>query len=810
MGYDGFATSEMRLMLTMILVVAAGMEATQDKPMQNHAPNHLAGSSSPYLLQHVHNPVDWYPWGAEAIERARREQKPIFLSVGYSTCYWCHVMEREVFENESIAKQMNDNFVCVKVDREERPDLDEIYMTATQLMSGHGGWPNSVFLTPELKPFFAGTYFGPEDQHGRPGFPSVIAQISNVWKTDRTRVESVAARMDAAIRSMLAEGRSGATVRNGDVSLDDQLVGRAVREIVDSLDPVDGGFGRAPKFPSDFYYSFLLDAKVDAAAAPSDRVRDAVTITLDAMAAGGIHDHVGGGFHRYSVDGQWHIPHFEKMLYNQALLATAYVDAYRATGDERYADAVRGILRFVAERFTGSEGQFFSALDAETDAVEGAYYAWTRDEIVAALGEASASAFLVLYKIVPIPTMPGHLHPEGGALVRIDRRAVVSPTERGWLEGLARVRATRKLPRLDDKSIASWNGMMIAAFAHASQFVHSDRMDASGGFPDAVYLDAARRGADFVLRRMRMPDGALVRSVRGDSTGSHAAFLEDYAWIVHGLLALRTAETDPARKAELLQQAVALEAMAESKFWDPEAGGFFVAEPQADLISRSKDFGDNATPSGNSVMAHNLLDLAQATGDVRYRERADELLRAFGPMLARMPRGAVFMVHALHRRLEDGQIASGAPRSDARLTSAARVKVAAPTTVAARPAIAQQGFEFNVELAIEAGWHINGPNADARGLIPTTVAVKCDDPRIEAISTELPAPIEQPSLVKGEPPLKVFVGGVTVSVRGSVNAALESGASILITIEIRYQACSDAGVCFAPSTSIVPITLNVR
>ncbi len=805
----------------MILVLAASVHAIQDdpltKPLTNplpnpvpnpipsHPPNHLAGSTSPYLLQHLHNPVDWYPWGAEAIERAKREQKPIFLSVGYSTCYWCHVMEREVFENESIAKQMNDNFICIKVDREERPDLDEIYMTATQLMSGHGGWPNSVFLTPELKPFFAGTYFGPEDQHGRPGFPSVIAQLANVWANDRPRVESAAARIDEAIRSTLAAGRAG---DGAELPLDGEVAARAVREIVESFDPVDGGFGRAPKFPSDFYYSFLLDAEVDAAGAPSVRVRDAVTVTLDAMAAGGIHDHVGGGFHRYSVDGQWHIPHFEKMLYNQALLATAYVDAYRATGDRRYADVVRGILRFIAERFTGSEGQFFSALDAETDAVEGAYYAWTRDEIVAALGDADARAFLAAYKIVPIPVMPGHLHPEGGALVRVDRRSAVADAERGWLERLAAARAARKLPRLDDKSIASWNGMMIAALAHAARFVHSDRMDAAGALPDAVYLDAARRGADFVLRRMRMPDGSLVRSVRGDSASAHPGFLEDYAWVVRGLLALRTAETDPARKGEWLTHAVALESAAEAKFWDPAAGGFFVAEPQADLISRSKDFGDNAIPSGNSVMAHNLLDLAQATSDVRYRDRADDLLRAFSPMLARMPRGAVYMVHALHRRLADGPIVASAPRADAALNSASRVKVAAPTTVAVKPAVAQQEFEFNVELTIDSHWHINAPSTDARELISTTVAVKCDDPRISAIAIDWPAPTEQPSLVKGEPPLKVFVGRVTIAVHASVNAALEPSASIPIAIEVRYQACSDAGVCLAPTTSVLRATLR--
>ena len=798
-------------MLSMSLGLAASARAHQDHPVANH----LAGSSSPYLLQHVHNPVDWYPWGPEAIERATREQKPIFLSVGYSTCYWCHVMEREVFENESIAKQMNNNFICIKVDREERPDLDEIYMTATQLMSGHGGWPNSVFLTPELKPFFAGTYFGPEDQPGRMGFPNLLAQLSNLWTTDRARVESVATRLDAAIRetlaaNALAPAADGAADRPP-VALDERVISRAVLELVQSVDRVDGGFGRAPKFPSDFYYSFLLDASADATGAPSPDVRDAVTLTLDAMAAGGIHDHVGGGFHRYSVDGQWHVPHFEKMLYNQALLAIAYIDAYRATADERYADVVRGILQFVADRFTGSDGQFFSALDAETDAVEGAYYAWTRDEVVAALGATDAHAFFDIYKIVPIPTMPGHLHPDGGALVRSDRKSAVSDAERSWIARLSAVRAARKLPRLDDKSIASWNGMMISAFAHAAKFVRSERTRGASALPDPSYLNAAQRAAEFVLHRMRTPDGSLVRSVRGDSDVSraghagHAGFLEDYAWIIRGLMALRESETDATRKSDLLRDAVALEQTAESLLWDPAFGGFFVAAQQADLISRSKDFGDNAIPSGNSVMAHNLLDLAKATGDAQYQDRVDDLLRAFGPSLMRMPRGAVHMAHALHRRLGDGPIdARGA------LSSENRVKFTASVNVPLQSNLAQQQFTSRVDLAIAPHWHINGPSDDARGLVPTSMSVKCDDRRIEAIKVEFPTPVDEPSLVKGEPPLKVFRGSIQISVSGRVSAPLEPGTSIPLSIAIRYQACSDSGLCFAATTSTVQITLSAH
>ena len=778
----------MRLMVSTILVVAAAVLAAQDKPVTNH----LAGSTSPYLLQHVHNPVDWYPWGTEAIERAKRENKPIFLSVGYSTCYWCHVMEREVFENEEIAKLMNDNFVCIKVDREERPDLDEIYMTATQLLTQHGGWPNSVFLTPELKPFFAGTYFGPEDQLGRPGFPTVIRQLREAWTNQRARVDDVAARVDEAIRSTLANGRAAAEA-DSPIELDDAIVKRCVAELERSVDRVDGGFGRAPKFPSDFYYAFLLDAVSPDADEQAKAVRDAVALTLDAMAAGGIHDHVGGGFHRYSVDGQWHVPHFEKMLYNQALLADAYCAAYNSKDGERYADVVRGIFKFVAQRFTGPEGQFYSALDAETDAVEGAYYAWNREEIVAALGEGDAKAFFGVYEIVPIPAMPGHLHPNGGALVRKDRRAQATTAERGWLDRLAKVRATRKLPRLDDKSIAAWNGMMIAAYAHAADIVPST----PGGkeWPNPLYIDAARRGASFVLTRMVTPDGALVRSVRGDSAGSHPAFLEDYAWVIRGLLALAEVDPDSSRAQEWGKRAVALAAKAESLFWDAEAGAYWVAEPAADLIARSKDFGDNATPSGNSVMVHNLLDLAAWTGEARYRERADEVLRVFAPALAAMPRGAVHMVHALHRRLWTGPDLAAAP-----LASSSKVKVSVPPTVSVEAGDASGAFEFTIKLAIDQGWHLNAAEDAARRLIPTTLEAKCADARVAIVGVESPPGTDMPSPVAGEPPLKILAGTVSFKVCGRITTPIAPSDSVQIALTLRLQACSDAGVCLKPST----------
>ena len=600
--------------------------------------NRLLGSTSPYLLQHVHNPVDWYPWGGEAIEEARRLDKPIFLSIGYSTCYWCHVMEREVFENESIARIMNDAFVCIKVDREERPDLDAIYMAATQLLTRHGGWPNSVFLTHELKPFFAGTYFGAEDSHGRPGFPTLLAQLAKAWSQQRASVEDLAERVGQGIARALRDDRSLGAPRDESVVLDGSIAHRAVAQLLGMFDHTNGGFAIAPKFPNDFYHSFLLEAGGEAG-------RSMVTTTLDAMAGGGIHDHVGGGFHRYSVDGEWHVPHFEKMLYNQAMLTRAYVDAFAATGQQRYADVARGVLKCVRDVFTAADGLFFSALDAETDAVEGAYYAWSSEELVGVLGEVDAQWFTTHYQIVPIPVFSGHKHPSGGTLVESQRGGARDARAHEILQRLEVHRRGRAMPRLDDKSIAAWNGMMIDAYAHAGAVLG-----------DQSFVEAARRAAISVLARLVDSSGSLSRSVRGDSAGSHSGFLEDYAWVVRGLLTLARAEVSARETQRWIDAAVTLEARAETMLWDDTDGGFFDAGVDEHLIARSKSASDGATPSGNSVMAHALLDLAEMTRDARFLERADQVFTAFDHALSASPASMIHMVHALERSIHQRQV----------------------------------------------------------------------------------------------------------------------------------------------------------
>ena len=802
--------------------------------------NRLTNTSSPYLLQHAHNPVDWYPWGPEALERAKNEDKPIFLSVGYSTCYWCHVMEREVFENEEIAALMNERFICIKVDREERPDLDEIYMAATQLMTQGGGWPNSLFLTPDLKPFFAGTYFGATDQNGRPGFGTLVTQLSDAWKNQRPKVNEVSGRVADTIKNALGD-RLASTPK---AALDAALVDKTVKQIGASYDPTNGGFGLAPKFPSDFYYSFLLDAHARRVAkGDQDAATLAmVTTTLDAMAAGGIHDHVGGGFHRYATDSQWKVPHFEKMLYNQAALAVAYLDAFAATGEARDADTARGIFRFVNEVFTGPQGQFYSAFDAETDAVEGAYYTWTREQIKSVLGVADAAKFLAAFELADVPIFPGHKHPEGGTLVRKARGVANTPEITAMLGKLAEVRVARKPPRLDDKALAAWNGMMIDAFAHGAEVLKDD-----------AYRAAAARAAAFVLEKMRMPDGRLLRSVRvaadakdtkdakdakvaADTKDAKAApqegFLEDYAFVIRGLLALNRVETDAAAKAKWLDAAQSLAAKADELFWDKANGGYFFATPQPDLIARGKDIGDNATPGGNSVMAHNLLTLAAATGDAAYRTKAEALLTAFSGAIAQSPRGSVHMVHALQRLLATPMPSGTEPTAAVPASIEIKVPSSAASAIPITDSSAHVKVEVNIEpasaspgesvtvtvtLRIDDGWHINANPASADFLVATVVAVRsatapdtADAPILEVSDITYPKPTTIKIEGLGVNLISVYGGSARITATVRVPKDATPSTTIPLRVLAKFQSCSDAGVCLMPADWTGEVVVNVK
>ena len=616
--------------------------------------NRLAHEKSPYLLQHQHNPVDWYPWGEEAFAKARSENKPIFLSVGYSTCHWCHVMAHESFENPETAKLMNALFVNIKVDREERPDVDRVYMTYVQATTGGGGWPMSVFLTPDLKPFYGGTYFPPSDRYGRPGFPTVIQRLSDAWQHDHEKVLNSATE---AIKA-LTEYSSGGAPQSAPVGR--EALTTCLAQLTRSFDEDYGGFGGAPKFPRPVALNFLFRM----AAREGEKSRDGhqalhmALVTLEKMALGGMHDHLGGGFHRYSVDRFWHVPHFEKMLYDQAQLACSYLDAFQVTRDPQYESVARDILDYVRRDMTDAGGGFYSAEDADSlfeqgkpEHGEGAFYVWGKDEIVRALGEEDAAIFDRYYGVEAEGNAPEGSDPQGefkGKNVLIQRLVTANAAKyfrkseeeitaslAGSRAKLLALRATRPRPHLDDKIITAWNGLMISAFARASQV-----LDEPG------YLAAAQNSAHFI-REQLWKNGALLRSYR-QGPGKVAGFCDDYAALIGGLLDLYEADFDTA----WLQWALELQARQDALFGDPAHGGYFsVTEGEPDILLRMKEDYDGAEPSPNSVSALNLLRLAQIADQPEFRERAVKTLGAFADQLTRTPTGLPQMLAALDASL---------------------------------------------------------------------------------------------------------------------------------------------------------------
>jgi uncharacterized protein YyaL (SSP411 family) len=589
--------------------------------------NRLASETSPYLLQHAHNPVDWYPWGSEALERAKREDHPIFLSIGYSACHWCHVMERESFENLAIAEQLNRDFIAIKVDREERPDLDEVYMAAVQAMTGSGGWPMSVFLTPDLQPFYGGTYFPPSDTHGLPGFPRVLAGVADAYRTRREEVASQAAMLARHLREQLAVPPGGADPQRL------QLEG-AVRRLAATFDSRRGGFGGAPKFPAPMTLEFLLRAWHRSG---DPETLGMVTATLDAMANGGINDQLGGGFARYSTDADWLVPHFEKMLYDNAQLAHAYLDAYRGTREERHRLVVESTLDFALRELATPDGGFASALDADSEGEEGRFYVWTDGELRAVLTDAGLGASEVdeiarFWDVTPGGNWEGRsiLHVAGSApaqgLVDRARAAMLVARER-------RVRPAR-----DEKQLASWNGLLLRALADTGIVLGRDD-----------YLVAADGIAGFVRRILLRPDGGLWRTAR-DGVGHTPAFLEDYACLADGLLALHAARGRA--KDLLLAQQLMDRAIAD--FWGEEAGAFWdTSDAHEAIVARPRSLVDGATPAGNSVAADVMLRLALLTGEADYDRRARSILRIVGEALDRQPQLFGRMLGAVDRALSE-------------------------------------------------------------------------------------------------------------------------------------------------------------
>lgn len=615
------------LLIAGSILAVKGGKTVKSKTTQQHT-NRLINESSPYLLQHAHNPVDWYPWGNEAFERAKKENKPIFLSIGYSTCHWCHVMEYESFENEQIAKIMNEHFVNIKVDREQRPDVDKIYMSAVQLMTGSGGWPLSVFLTPDGKPFYGGTYFPPNDMFGRPGFEGLLLAIADAWKNRRDELVDSAGKLGDFLASS-----AGPT---GKEELSAEMLEGGFNYLRDTFDARYGGFGRAPKFPQATNLSFLLYYWQRTG---DEQALQMVEKTLDAMSKGGMYDHIGGGFHRYSTDGRWLVPHFEKMLYDQALISKAYLQAYQVTKNKEYARIAKEILDYVLRDMTDAKGGFYSAEDADSEGKEGTFYLWEPKEVESILDKDQAKIFSKYYGV----TKQGNFE-EGKTILNITssieelvKKFQKNPdtTENILTEARLKIfkqREKRIRPHRDDKVITGWNGLMISSLAYGGAVLHEQR-----------YTKAAEQAAQFILSTLHK-DGRLMRYYR-NGRSVERGFLDDYAFMIMGLLDLYEATFD----SEWLIQAKKLTDEMIELFVDEEHGGFYLTGKDGEkLIARTKPDSDGAIASGNSVAALALLRLGRITMNQQYTEQATKTLEAFSKQMQQSPGNSTVMLMALN------------------------------------------------------------------------------------------------------------------------------------------------------------------
>ncbi len=639
----GAADSELSTKLNAALATQGAAYRPRTRHMQsNGSPqytNRLIFETSPYLLQHAHNPVSWYPWGDEPFARARAENKPVFLSVGYSTCHWCHVMERESFEDEEIAQYLNEHFVCIKVDREERPDVDAIYMNAVHVLAGGGGWPMTVVLTPDRQPFFAGTYFPARDgdRGAHAGLLTILRELSELYRNEPERVVAAAGEVTARLRAALQPPPPGELVGP-------QAIARAAAHLAHLFDPVFGGFGHAPKFPA--------PANLELLARYARRTQDAqalhmVALTLEKMAAGGIYDHVGGGFHRYATDARWLVPHFEKMLHDNAQLVAAYLDGYQLTGRTAFAQVARQTLDYVAREMTDPSGGFYSATDADSPVPgepheeEGWFFTWTPAEIAAVLKPEQAQHVTAYYAVSERGNCEGRniLHtpaplPAVAAALNLHPDALAKSIETARAQ-LYAARRQRPPPLRDEKIIVSWNGLMISALARGALVLG-----------DASYASRAEKAAAFSLRHLK--EGDRLRRTFKDGQARHQGTLDDYAFFTQGLLDLFEATHDP----RWLGEALALERALETHFLDEEAGGFFMTPHHHEaLLARDKPDYDGAEPSGNAVAMLNLLRLEEFTGDARYRLLAERGLRAFASSLTRGA-GAAKMLCALDYYLD--------------------------------------------------------------------------------------------------------------------------------------------------------------
>ncbi|MBX3183919.1 MAG: thioredoxin domain-containing protein [Polyangiaceae bacterium] len=638
--------------------------------------NRLAGETSPYLLQHATNPVDWYPWGEEALQRAVREDKPILLSIGYAACHWCHVMERESFEDEATAALMNEHFVCIKVDREERPDIDDIYMNATIAISGSGGWPMTVMLTPAQEPFFAGTYFPPENKYGRPGFPTLLRRVAEAWRDERDDITAQAKQLTAAIR----EGSK----TPASAPLPEDAAARAIADLAQAYDARFGGFGHAPKFPPTPALGLLIDTQ---ARTPDPGVLRMIHGTLQGMQRGGMYDHIGGGFCRYSTDERWLVPHFEKMLYDNAQLSRVYLAAYQLTGEASYARTAREILDYICKEMQHAEGGYYSATDADSEGEEGKFFVWTPEEVEAATLEAELPPELATwlcryYDITEegnfegksIPNTPRPLE-EVVASLGVSGVGFGEALQRG-VEALYAAREARVHPLLDDKILVSWNGLMLGSMAEGYRVLR-----------DARYLESATRAARFLLTRLTRPDGGLLRTARFTESGFHAhlaGYLEDYAYLTDGLIDLVEAGGPPS----LLRDAERLAERMLADFGAEEGALFHTARDHEALIVRTREGHDGALPAPNAIAARALIRLADHLQREDLRAQATRAIEAYASQIARVPRAFASTLRAAARLTSPAVelcIAGASEASEALERAVARVYLPNQVIAYARP-----------------------------------------------------------------------------------------------------------------------------
>ncbi len=780
------------------------MPPTQADPKHT---NRLAGETSPYLLQHAHNPVDWYPWGEEAFEAARTRGVPIFLSIGYSTCYWCHVMERESFENEAIAKLMNDNFVCIKVDREERPDVDEIYMAATVMMTGRGGWPMSCFLEPEqLRPFWCGTYFPPEPRPNLgniPSFPQVLEGISGAWQNQQPSIVEHAEQIAGAVREQLAQRRESVPVGPAQVE-------RAVSTLLSTFDRAQGGFGSAPKFPQPVFLELLLAARTNADDATRMAIDEAVRTTLDRMAVGGMYDQIGGGFHRYSVDATWTVPHFEKMLYDQGQLASLYARAGETYDDDFYTRIARETCEYVVREMSSDQGGLLSAQDAEVDHREGLNYLWTPDQMRAVLAEDDAEFAIAAFGLDGGPNFQDPHHPEdpprnvlrlSDRPERIAERFGVSPAafhERLQTVSLVlyEARAKRKQPHTDDKILSGWNGLMIAGLANTGRVAQ-----------DPSLIEAANRAAAFVLGPLSNDEGELMRSWR-EGQSKTLGFLEDSAFVIRGLLALHEATGN----SQHLDEAIRLLKQAGEAFGDAGGGYFDTRAGQADLFVRTRSSHDGAVPSGASVMLNNLITLHMVTSEAAYLDAALASLRSLSPAIHENAIGTSNATRGLLRLLgldaaqdhpETFALASDQPAQNAVDPSSPPDPAFSPVEVFAETDRVQVGkdhpAEIQLMIRVADGFHIlaSNPGPGGEDLIPTRVHV------VGGTGINVYADYPQGEKYGENGELRVHHDRLELTV--AVERAGEWSGRPLIAVT--YQACTDTE-CMMPRTVELDVAID--